>query len=120
MANTPLGYPYPVGTDRVMDGDDAIHNLASAVDNKLGLGASGIVTVAVTALGAPGSTTVTFPASRFTVAPFVCTAIVAANPQQWNNSNSNSTKTGMTVYASRSAGAVPANVDVHWFAHQPG
>lgn len=33
MANTPKGYPYPVGTDRVMDGDDAIRALAEAVDS---------------------------------------------------------------------------------------
>lgn len=32
MANTPNGFPYPLGTDRVMDGDDAIHALASSVD----------------------------------------------------------------------------------------
>lgn len=33
MATTPKGYPYPVGTDRVMDGDDAIKALAEAVDS---------------------------------------------------------------------------------------
>lgn len=32
MATTGKGYPYPVGTDRVMDGDDAIKALAEAVD----------------------------------------------------------------------------------------
>lgn len=34
-ANTPNGFPYPLGTDRLMDGDDAIHNLATAIDNDL-------------------------------------------------------------------------------------
>lgn len=28
-----FGYPYPVGTDRVMDGDDAIAALATAIEN---------------------------------------------------------------------------------------
>lgn len=29
----PLGFPYPTGTDRVMDGDNAIQALADAVDD---------------------------------------------------------------------------------------
>lgn len=32
-ANTPNGVPYPLGTDRLSDGDDAIHNLALWVDD---------------------------------------------------------------------------------------
>jgi hypothetical protein len=32
-STTTKGYPYPVGTDRVMDGDDAIKALAEAVDS---------------------------------------------------------------------------------------
>jgi hypothetical protein len=32
MALTPGGLPYPVGTDKVVDGDDAIHALALGVD----------------------------------------------------------------------------------------
>jgi hypothetical protein len=32
MASTIKGYPYPVGTDRVMDGDNAIQALAEAVE----------------------------------------------------------------------------------------
>lgn len=34
MANTIHGLPYPVGTDRVMDGDNAIQALAEAIDLK--------------------------------------------------------------------------------------
>lgn len=37
---TPLAYPYPTGTDRVMDGDNAIQALAEALDNDLAVGAS--------------------------------------------------------------------------------
>jgi hypothetical protein len=33
MATTSKGYPYPVGTDRVADGDDAIKALAEAVNS---------------------------------------------------------------------------------------
>ena len=32
-STTSKGYPFPVGTDRVMDGDDAIRALAEAVDS---------------------------------------------------------------------------------------
>ena len=32
-ATTPKGLPYPLGTDRVMDGDDNIRRLAQAVEN---------------------------------------------------------------------------------------
>jgi hypothetical protein len=35
-SNTPNGLPYPVGTDRVMDGDDAIKALALALDTGSG------------------------------------------------------------------------------------
>jgi hypothetical protein len=46
MANTPNGLPYPVGTDKVVDGDNAIRNLATTVDTKvLTRGADGSVPV---------------------------------------------------------------------------
>ena len=35
MATTPGGLPYPVGTDFVVDGDDAIHALATALDPRV-------------------------------------------------------------------------------------
>lgn len=38
-ATTPnLALPYPLGTDRVMDGDDAIHSLATALDGTAWVG----------------------------------------------------------------------------------
>lgn len=70
MATTTRGYPYPVGTDRVMDGDDAIHALASSVDSQVGQVQAG--TLQVTPAGANTTTTVvvTFPVP-FAVAPLV-------------------------------------------------
>ncbi len=35
-SQTAHGFPYPVGTDRVMDGDDAIKALADATDTRVG------------------------------------------------------------------------------------
>lgn len=37
MANTARGWPYPVGTDLVVDGDNAIKALADKIDAQLGL-----------------------------------------------------------------------------------
>lgn len=49
-ANTPkLGLPYPLGTDRVMDGDDSIHNLANRIELIMG---RGVITQTTNASGA--------------------------------------------------------------------
>lgn len=44
-STTTRGYPYPVGTDRVMDGDNAMQSLAEAVDG------DALVTLAVCVAG---------------------------------------------------------------------
>jgi len=54
-----------------MDGDDAIGALATAVDTKAGLLASGTVTITLTSAQTQNAVLVTFPAGRFTVAPAV-------------------------------------------------
>jgi hypothetical protein len=79
MANTAKGYPYPVGTDRVMDGDDAIRNLATAVDTKAGLVASGTGVVVITAGNTPATAVITFPAGLFTQSPMVSLTLSGAN-----------------------------------------
>ena len=68
MATTRAGYPYPVGTDRVMDGDDVIHAMADKVDTNLGFGLVGgfIVSGVPTGLNVQTTVAVTFPAGRFT------------------------------------------------------
>lgn len=46
-STTTNGLPYPVGTDRVMDGDNAIQALAEAIDTKaLFTGDTGVITPA--------------------------------------------------------------------------
>lgn len=54
MATTPGGLPYPVGTDLVVDGDNAIRALAEAVEAKYGSGAR---TFAATRLQVPANAT---------------------------------------------------------------
>lgn len=115
-ANTAKGYPYPVGTDRVMDGDNDIQALASAVDTKAGLLASGTVVITLTAAQVQNAVLVTFPASRFTVAPavaavtdnsaFFCCAVGV-------------TATSYNLYAvSRSGTGVAGSPKCSWIARQ--
>ena len=81
MANTPKGYPYPVGSDRVADGDNAIQSLAEAVDTNLGRAAQGRVTMPnVPTGGGTVSAAVSFPASRFTANPRVLANCVSNLP----------------------------------------
>lgn len=70
-ANTAKGYPYPLGTDRLMDGDDAIKALAEAIDARIGVVAAGSVSVPVSSGSATGTVAVTFPVGRFTAVPLV-------------------------------------------------
>lgn len=116
-ANTPLGYPYPLGTDRLMDGDDAIHNLASAVEGKLGVQASGTAVVTVATINTPASVAVTFPVGRFTVAPVVTACAVSNNPGTiLAGVGTGPTTTGCTVFGYRSAST--GTVNVAWNAVQ--
>lgn len=107
-ANTPRGYPYPLGTDRVADGDDAIHNLALAIDAQLGKTVVGSPTIVGSPVGALATVVVTFPVGFFTATPFVvCT------PQAGTGAGPGSTilniqvlsNTGMTVSSYRVAGS---------------
>lgn len=56
------GFPYPVGTDRVMDGDDAIKALAEKIDTLLATDlVQGGTIAAVTSTATSWSGSVTFP-----------------------------------------------------------
>jgi hypothetical protein len=117
MANTPKGYPYPLGTDRVMDGDNVIQSLATAVDTKLGLAASGSFSVNITAAATSTPTAVTFPAGLFTAVPNVMAAVQAANPTLWFSPVVTSiTTAGCTVSVARQTGTGTSNVS--WLAQQ--
>jgi hypothetical protein len=106
MAQTPRGYPYPLGTDRVMDGDDAIKALAQAVNDRLGAIAAGQLTVTPVSADTAINTPVNFPAGRFSVAPlvFVVSNATAQQPgtiiRCWSGSV---TPAGCNIGLSRSA-----------------
>lgn len=108
------GYPYPTGTDRVMDGDNAIQALAEKVDSAAGTMASGVFTVS--AVGVV-NTAVTFPVGRF-VAPPNITATVTAGASTSNPCfvavATGPTAGGATISANRASGAA---YQVYWIAH---
>ena len=79
-SQTALGYPYPVGTDRVMDGDDAIKALAQAVNDKTGVSAAGTFPAGSLATGV-ASVAITFPVGRFTANPVVIPTCVHPDSQ---------------------------------------
>jgi hypothetical protein len=65
-ATTPgRNLPYPVGTDRVTDGDDAIRRLAQSVENMV---QSGTASLASSTGGATNTIAITFP-TAFTANP---------------------------------------------------
>lgn len=118
-ANTPLGYPYPVGTDRVADGDDAIHELALAVEGKVGVFRSGMVAVA-TPDTAAAFTAVTFPVGLFTAIPNAGAHPIVSSPMSWSATPYSVTTTGMQVRAQKASGAAATTVNVYWWASQMG
>ena len=59
--------PYPLGTDRLMDGDDAIHSLAAAVDNMV---QTGLVTLTPVTANVVVTATVTIPVA-YAAAPMI-------------------------------------------------
>lgn len=118
-ANTPLGYPYPLGTDRLMDGDDDIHALATAVEKRAGVFASGLANVNVTSGGTAASLAVTFPAGRFTAAPAVVTGAQgnAASTNVAVSVASGITAAGCTISAVKGGAGTQG---VWWIAIQQG
>lgn len=120
MANTPHGYPYPIGTDRVMDGDDAIHSLATAVDSKAGVHASGTVTLpAPGTIGTATTVNVTFPVGLFSAPPNVVAAVVNVTPSAFFAATAgNVTAAGCTIAGARN-NAPGSTIVTAWHAHQP-
>jgi hypothetical protein len=115
MATTPKGYPYPLGTDRVMDGDDVIHELAEAVDTKTGVSASGTaITPVPSGLNNPTNVTVTFPVGLFTAPPAVVTTAIGTVVRAGTQT---ATATNVIVWAEKLSGGLIA-MSIYWQAHQ--
>jgi hypothetical protein len=115
MPSTTNGYPYPAGTDRLADGNEAMQALAEAVDAKAGVRASGTAVIPSAALGTVVPLAVTFPAGRFSVAPLVETAALVSNPERAHTSCENVTATGFTLNGCRTSGTV-SDINANWHA----
>jgi hypothetical protein len=119
LTTTRLGIPFPDGTERVMDGDNAMGAIATKVDS-LGLGfamAAGITTINMG--GTAGATlAVTFPVGRFTQPP-VGSAVVAAGSANYFASIASVTAAGFTLYCShRDSTTTSTAILCHWTAVQ--
>lgn len=117
---TSHGYPYPLGTDRVADGDNAIHDLAQKVNDQLGAMASGLANVTITAIDTVANVSVTLPVGRFLSAPqVVATSFGGTTPGYASTtySISSASATGFTLNAYRRAGGTGAQ-QVAWIASQ--
>jgi hypothetical protein len=113
-SNTPHGYPYPLGSDRLADGDDAMRNLATAIDTRLGVVAGGVVTIPVVAAGTNYNVVVTYPVGRFTALPHVSVTPVGIQANSLRASIRDPLTTGCTIVGSRDNGT--ATFPVQWMA----
>ena len=117
--STTKGYPYPLATDRVADGDDTLRAFAAKADVGAGISCCGEVSVPYPGSAAPNSVTVTYPVGLFdgVVIPQVQTTCRAANPSTMFCGPTALSPTGFTVNASRTSGA--SAMPVNWIAHAP-
>jgi hypothetical protein len=105
--------PYPLGTDRLMDGDDQIRKLAQSVDNMI---QSGVISVPLVAVNAPVSVNVVFPVP-YSATPNVTCSPVTNNPHQVFASVNAPTAAGLVIWGARTSGTTAINV--HWVAVGP-
>jgi hypothetical protein len=116
-SNTSLGFPYPLGSDRLMDGDDAIKALADFLNARTGVTAQGQFTSAASGTaGAVVTTAVTFPAGRFTAVPAVVCSSGVTDPTNIFVSANAPTTTGVGIRTVRGGGT--AGFPVAWIALQ--
>lgn len=119
-STTTDGLPYPVGTDRVMDGDNAMQALAEALTGRSARVATGVASI-TGAANVVRNLAITFPVGRFTVAPIVLVVIrggvATGTPafSAWCAAAPAVTTAGCTLQgSSTSANAIP----VEWLAVQ--
>lgn len=112
-ATSAKGLPYPLGTDRVQDGDDQIRKLAQSVDNMV---QAGSVTVPISTGGTSAQVVVTFPVA-YAVAPIVVSTVKANTASSnANTSVDNQTVSNVAINAVRTS---TGNMTIHWMAVGP-
>lgn len=115
-ATTATKYPYPLGTDRLMDGDDAIHSLAAAIPQF----ASGTFSATTPVADQNQSVAVSFPVA-FAAVPMVVVGMGNAPPSANYNQavwlSGTPTVTGFTMsYRRQTLNPTVAT----WIAHGAG
>jgi len=124
---TASDWPYPLGTDRVMDGDDMMKATADLLEDRVGGGfASGLVIIdAPSALDTPVRAHVNLPAGLFTAPPNVIVGLFATAPGHAfvavdrDTAGHPVSKDEFWVLGSRSVGPL-GDIGCYWIAHQPG
>jgi hypothetical protein len=113
-----LDLPYPVGTDKVANGDDAIKALADRLEAIGFVIERGVVAVPISAsTPTVSSAAITYTVGKFSLAPYVMATLRAVSlphvfsPPAVDVGNS----AGSTVRVTRLSG-VAATVDVAWIA----
>jgi hypothetical protein len=109
------GLPYPLGTDRLMDGDDAIRKLAQSVDNMV---QGGTISIPITATNTPVMVSIVFPVAYVGGAlPNVTCSPVTNNPHQVFAAVNAPSATGVNIWGARTSGTTAFTV--HWVAVGP-
>lgn len=112
---SPKNLPYPLGTDRVMDGDDMIRKLAQSVDNMV---QGGQISPNIVTGGTAVQTTVTFPVAYAAGStPFVAATPVASNAS--TNIAVSVTSIGATSMVVSCVRASSGTQSVQWVAAGP-
>lgn len=110
---TAKALPYPLGTDRLMDGDDSIRKLAQSVDN---MTQGGQARLNIVTGGTAVSVAITFPTAYASPPTLAATPIAGTAATNIAVSVTSITATGFTLSGVRaSAGAQ----DVQWIAVGP-
>ena len=108
------GFPYPTGTDRVMDGDNAIQALAESVEGQIGKAKWGAATVTT---DASGNAVI---AHGMGIKPAVVIGSIALSTVAWiaNVYNPGVTTTNIHFVVRDHANTIVAStsVTIYWFA----
>jgi hypothetical protein len=120
-STNPKNLPYPLGTDRVMDGDDAIRALAQSVDNMV---QAGSVQIAAVVVDTTYTINVAFPVA-YAAAPIVMVTPATGAPAPGGGGGGQSawvqaiTTAGCTVGFRRTGGGGTSPTVIGWLAVGP-
>lgn len=116
-ANTPNGLPYPLGTDPLAQGDDAIHALADELNKRVPYRLAFATGVAVGGVLAGNNLNipVVYPVGLFTQTPIIL-AITGSN--RLGLAVLANTKDGATLQVANFTSATAAATTLQWVAMQ--